>query len=98
MRGGTGMRRRDSTGGGTGGGAGAFGAGAGAGGWVAVFISETHWLTRLVVSPIFSSAIFNPFNWALARETRSPAAAPIAPRARICCDGGAGTVGRSRES
>ena len=94
MRGGTGTRRRSSTGGGTGGGTGAFGGGGAAGGAGAV--CAAHWLARLVVSPIFSAAIFNPpLNSAPARETSSPA---IAPMAGICRDDGAGTEGRSRAS
>lgn len=94
MRGGTGTRRRSSTGGGTGGGVGIFGgvwAGGGAG-----FGSEAHWLTRLAVSPIFSAAIFNPpLNWALARVSSSSASTPMAG---MGTDAGIGTEARSSAS
>lgn len=92
MRGGTGTRRRSSTGGGAEGGEGIFGGG---GGDAAGFISETHWLTRPAVSPIFSAVIFNPLNSALARDPSSPTSAPMEG---ICRDGGAGTLGRSSTS
>lgn len=94
MRGGTGTRRRNSTGGGTGGGTAIFGGGSAGGG--AGFAAAAHWLTRLVVSPIFSSAIFKPpLNAAPARETSSPTSAPMAGMAS---GGGAGTEGRSSAS
>ena len=93
MRGGRGMCRRRSSGGGAGEGAGIF-----AGGWGeagGVMAGAAHWLARWVVSPIFASSIFNPLNSALARETSPPTAAPMEG---ICREAGTGTVGRSRVS